>query len=170
MGYNIAKRVAWIAGIFAGILSILMIVNYIQIKSVDPLNSKAISQLMTRLQENPEDTALKEQIRALDLLARKAYFTHQWQIRTGSYLLFAFILVLLLTLKYMSSLQPRLPDLSKSAEPDDTWESKLLSRRYILYGGLGLFVLAFILGILFQTELKNVGIVKAEGKIGRAHV
>ena len=69
-GYNIAKRVAWIAGIFAGILSILMIANYIQIKSVDPLNSKAISQLMTRLQENPEDTALKEQIRALDLLAR----------------------------------------------------------------------------------------------------
>ncbi len=163
MGYNITKRVAWIAGIFAGILSILMIANYIQIKSVDPLNSKAISQLMTRLQENPEDTALKEQIRALDLLARKAYFTHQWQIRTGSYLLFAFILVLLLALKYMSSLQSRLPDLSKSAEPDDTWKSKLLSRRYILYGGLGLFVLAFILGILFQTELKNVGIVKAEG-------
>ena len=163
LGYNIAKRVAWIAGIFAGILSILMIANYIQIKSVDPLNSKAISQLMTRLQENPEDTALKEQIRALDLLARKAYFTHQWQIRTGSYLLFAFILILLLALKYMSSLQPRLPDLSKSAEPDDTWESKLLSRRYILYGGLGLVVLAFILGILFQTELKNAGIVKTEG-------
>jgi outer membrane protein assembly factor BamB len=161
--YNIAKRVAWIAAIFAGILSILMIANYLQTKSVDPLYSKAISQLMTRLQENPEDTALKEQIRALDLLARKAYFTHQWQIRTGSYLLFALILVLLLALKYMSSLQPRLPDLSKSAEPDNTWESKLLSRRYILYGGLGLFVVALILGILFQTELKNAGIVKAEG-------
>jgi outer membrane protein assembly factor BamB len=161
--YNIAKRVAWIAGIFAAILSILMIANYIQIKSVDPLNSAAISQLMTRLQENPEDAALKEQIRALDLLARKAYFTHQWQIRTGSYLLFAFILVLLLALKYMSSLQPRLPDLSKSAQPDDTWKSKQLSRRYVLYGGLGLFVLALIFGILFQTELKNVGIVKAEG-------
>ncbi len=166
MGYNIAKRVAWIAGIFAAILSILMIANYLQIKSVDPLNSTAISQLMTRLQENPEDTVLKEQIRALDLLARKAYFTHRWQIRTGSYLLFAFILVLLLALKYMSSIQPRLPDLSKRADSEDSWKSKQLSRRYVLYGGLSLFVLALIFGILFQTELKNVGIVRAEA--GRA--
>ncbi len=166
IGYNIARRVAWIAGIFAAILSILMIANYIQIKSVDPLNSAAISQLMTRLQEDPEDAALKEQIRALDLLARKAYFTHQWQIRTGSYLLFAFILVLLLALKYMSSFQPRLPDLSKSAKPEVAWKSKQLSRKYVLYGGLGLFVLALILSVLFQTELKNVGVVRTEG--GRA--
>ncbi len=161
--YNIAKRIAIVSAVLAGILSVLMIVNYIQTKSVDPLNSQAISQLMTRLQENPDDTALKEQIRALDLLARKAYFTHQWQIKTGSYLLFAFVLVLLLTLKYMSSLQPRLPDLSKSHEPDKTWESKFLSRKYILIGGLGLFILAFVLGILSQSELKNIGIVKAEG-------
>ncbi len=161
--YNIAKRIAVVSAVLAGILSVLMIVNTIQTKSVDPLNSQAISQLMTRLQDNPDDTALKEQIRALDLLARKAYFTHQWQIRTGSYLLFAFVLVLLLALKYMSSLQPRLPDLSKSPEPDETWESKFLSRKYILFAGLGLFILAFILGILSQTELKNIGIVKAEG-------
>lgn len=166
--YNIAKRIAIVSAVLAGVLSVLMIVNYIQTKAVDPLNSQAISQLMTRLQENPDDTALKEQIRALDLLARKAYFTHQWQIRTGSYLLFAFVLVLLLALKYMSSLQPRLPDLSKSPEPDETWERKLLSRKTILFAGLGLFILAFVLGILSQTELKNIGIVKAEGSQGGA--
>ena len=114
MGYNIAKRIAVVAAVFAAILSILMIANYIQTKAVDPLNSKAISQLMEQLQENPNDTTLKEQIRALDLLARKAYFTHQWQLRTGSYLLFAFVLVLLLSLKYMSSLESKLPDLSES--------------------------------------------------------
>jgi hypothetical protein len=67
--YNIAKRIAIVAAVLAGILSVLMIVNYIQTKSVDPLKSQAISQLMTRLQENSSDTALKEQIRALDLLA-----------------------------------------------------------------------------------------------------
>ena len=161
--YNIAKRIAIVAALLAGILSVLMIVNYLQTKSVDPLNSLAISQLMTQLQENPNDTALKEQIRALDLLARKAYFIHQWQIRTGSYLLFAFVLVLLLALKYMSSLQPRLPDLSKSPEPDEAWENKFISRKYILFGGLSLFILAFILGILSQTDLKNIGIVKTKG-------
>jgi outer membrane protein assembly factor BamB len=120
LGYTIAKRIAVVSAVLAGILSVLMIANYIQTKSVDPLNSQAISQLMTRLQDNPEDAVLIEQIRALDLLARKAYFTHQWQIRTGSYLLFAFVLMCLLALKYMSSLEPRMPDLTKGPKPDDT--------------------------------------------------
>lgn len=164
--YNIAKRIAVVAAVLAGILSVLMIANYIQTKSVDPLNSQAISQLMTKLQQNPEDTVLIEQIRALDLLARKAYFTHQWQIRTGSYLLFAFVLVLLLALKYMSSLEPRLPDLSKSPEPEKTLEGRLLSRKYILYGGLGLVLLAFVLGVLSQTELKKIGIFQPEKSQG----
>ncbi len=163
---SITKKIAVVAAVLAGILSVLMIANYIQTKSVDPLNSQAISQLMTRLQENPEDTALKEQIRALDLLARKAYFTHQWQVRTGSYLLFTFVLILLLALKYLSSLESRLPDLSKRPEPDKTWESKLLSRKYLLYGGLGLILLAFAFGILSQTEFKKIGRVRAEKNQG----
>jgi hypothetical protein len=166
--YDISKRIAVVAAVLAGIISVLMIVNYLQTKSADPMNSLAISQLMTRLQEDPNDIALKEQIRALDLLARKAYFTHQWQLRTGSYLLFSFVLVLLLALKYMSSLQPRLPDLSKSPEPDEAWENKFISRKYILFGGLGLIILAFVLGILSQTDLKNIGIVKAKGSQGEA--
>jgi outer membrane protein assembly factor BamB len=162
MLYNIAKRVAVVAVIFAVIISILLIVNYIQTKSIDPLNSKAISQLMAKLQENPNDTALKEQIRALDLLARKAYFTYQWQIRTGSILLFVFVLAFLIALKYMSSLKSRLPDLSENVSQDETWENKLLSRRYIIFSGLGLFLLAFVLGILSENEMKNFGMMKKE--------
>ncbi len=160
MLYNIAKRVALVAVIFAAIISLLLIVNYIQTKSIDPLKSKAISQLMTKLQENPDDAALKEQIRALDLLARKAYFTYQWQIRTGSILLFVFVLFFLIALKYMSSLKSRLPDLSGSASQDDTWENKLLARRYIIFSGLGLFLLAFVLGILSENEMKSFGMMK----------
>jgi outer membrane protein assembly factor BamB len=162
MLYNIAKRVTVVAVIFAVILSVLLIVNYIQIKSIDPLNSKAISQLMTKFQENPNDTVLKEQIRALDLLARKAYFTYQWQIRAGSILLFVFVLVFLIALKYMSSLKSQLPDLSESARPGDTWENNLLSRRYIIFSGLGLFLLAFVLGILSENEMKSFGLMKKE--------
>jgi outer membrane protein assembly factor BamB len=160
--YIIAKRTAIIAAVLACVLSVLMIANFIQTKSIDPLNSQAISQLMTQLQQNPEDTALIEQVRALDLLARRAYFTYQWQIRTGSYLLFAFVLVLLLALKYMSSLEPRLPDLSKSPEPDEKRTESLKSRRYILFSGLGIFILAFVLGILSQTELRKAGTIEAQ--------
>ncbi len=158
--YNVAKRVALAAVIFAAILSVLMIVNYIQIKSIDPINSQAISQLMLQLQENQNDIALKEQIRALDLLARKAYFTNQWQIRTGGFLLFAFVLTFLIALKYMSSLNMQLPDLNERPESEKTWENKLLARKYIIFSGLGLLVLAFVLSVLTENELSSIGIVK----------
>lgn len=163
--YKISKSAAIVAAVFSVILSILMIANTIQTKSVDPLNSKAIAQLMAQLQENPNDTALQEQIRALDLLARKAYFTHQWQIRTGSYLLFGFVLLLLITLKFMSSLQPRLPDLSESPAQDTAWVNNLLARKYIVFSGLGLFVFALILGVLSEREFSSVGPAQSGGDL-----
>ncbi len=162
--YAIAKRGALTAAIFAIIISLLLIVNYLQTKSIDPLNSKAISQLMENLRRNPDDTALKEQVRALDLLARKAYFTYQWQIRTGSILLFVFVLVFLTAVKYMSSLKLKLPDLEEGPVPEDTWEHRLLTRRSIIFGGLGLFLLAFILGILSEKEMSRFGMGQLKGK------
>ncbi len=151
--YIVARRAALISAIFAAILSILLIANTIQTKSIDPLNSQALTELMRQLRENPQNEALQQQIRALDLLARKAYFTHQWQVRTGGFLLFGSVLVLLISLKYISSLRPQLPDFSQKIE--NSWETKILARRYIIYSGLGIFLVAFLLSIFSQTQLKE---------------
>jgi len=47
--------------------------NYFQLQSVDPLNSTVLERLIEKLAQGPEDEELREEIRALDLLARKAY-------------------------------------------------------------------------------------------------
>jgi outer membrane protein assembly factor BamB len=166
--YTLAGRVAPVAAVFAVILSLLMIVNFIQIKTVDPFNSPALTRLMQDLKDNPNDDVLKEQIRALDLLARKAYFTHQWQLRTGGYLLFAFVLVFLISLKYVNSFRIRLPDLKAGPRKDDSWEIRILSKKYILAGGLGLFGLAIVLGIFSQSDLKRIGRPGSSGAAGYA--
>ena len=153
--YHVAKRVAIIMAVFALILSILMIANFIQTKSIEPLNSKALNQLMLELQKDPDNLALKEQIRALDLLARKAYFTHQWQIKTGSLLLFGSVLILLLALKFIHSLRPKLPNLEAHPPEEASWETKILARKSVLYAGLTLFLLAFVLGVLSESELDD---------------
>lgn len=155
--YNIAKRIAIVAIVFASILSVLLIVNYIQTKSVVPLKSKALTQLMLQLKENPNDQALKEQIRAVDLLARKAYFTSQWQIRTGGFLLFAFVLIFLVALKYMSSSHARLPDLMETPADEKPWENQVLARRYIIFAGLGFFAFTFVLSFLTGDDLADKG-------------
>jgi outer membrane protein assembly factor BamB len=152
--YHVAKRIALVAGIFAVIVSILMIANYIQTKSIDPLNSKALNHLMLELQKDPENVALKEQIRALDLLARKAYFTNQWQIRSGGFLLFASLLILIVSLKYINSFKSRLPDLEQELDSDASWQSKILARKYVTYSGLSLIVIALASGLLWESELQ----------------
>ena len=161
--YNIARKIVVFAAVCAAILSVLMIANYLQTKTNDPLNSQVITQLITQLQDNPEDAVIKEQIRALDLLSRKAYFTYQWQIRTGGYLLFAFVLLLLLALKFLSSLQPHLPDLNEELRSAERWENQLLSRKYVVFSGLGVFLLALILGVISQSELDNIDLVARGG-------
>jgi outer membrane protein assembly factor BamB len=154
--YSLAKNLALISAAFAVIISLLLIFNFIQTKSVDPLNSKALNQLMLQLQQDPDNTALKEQIRALDLLARKAYFTYQWQICTGSYLLLLFMVMLLLSLKYISTGRSKLPDLERDADPDLSWQAKILSRRAIIFSGMGLFLVALILGFISERELGGI--------------
>lgn len=151
--YVLAKRAAIVSGLLAAILAILLIANFIQTQSVDPLNSKALNQLMLQLQKDPDNQELKEQIRALDLLARKAYFTHKWQVRTGGFILFASVLVLLLSLKYISSLQMQLPELSKELD-ENAWENRILARKWTIYLGIGIFAMAFLAGILSESGIQ----------------
>ncbi len=153
--YELAGRLAIVLTVFAIIISVLMIANFIQTKSIEPLNNKAFNQLMLQLQQDPQNTALKEQVRALDLLARKAYFTNQWQIRTGSFLLFGCVLLVLVLLKYRSTFKPKYTHLAGHSPPGDSWESRILTRKYIIYSGLSLFILAFISGIMSESALSE---------------
>ncbi len=152
----IAKRVVIVSFIFAALLSVLLIANTIQMKTVDPLNSPALTQLMKQLQKSPDDQALKEQIRALDLLARKAYFTYQWQIRTGTLMLFVSVLVLLISLKTLSSMRRQLPDFESETDSERTWMDQVLSRKSLVIGAVTLFALAFLGGALSESALKDL--------------
>ena len=76
-----------VAGVFALLICVLLVANYIQLKKSDPVNMTVINSLVERLYANPADSVLRTEIRTLDLLSRKAYFTSQWQIRTGGYIL-----------------------------------------------------------------------------------
>jgi outer membrane protein assembly factor BamB len=154
---SVAGGIAVAAGIAAAVLSILMIVNILQVRSVDPLHSEALKTLEARLETEPANASLRQEIRALDLLARKAYFTHQWQIRTGGYMLFAFILLFLIALKYRASLRPALPDLTSEESPDMSWMQKVIARKWLIYGSTVFFVMALIIGILSERYFEPGG-------------
>jgi len=149
---NILRRTALISGAFAFLLSLLLILNFIQVKRADPINTPAMTVLLEKLSREPGNDQLREEIRELDLLARKAYFTSQWQIRTGGYLLFASVLVVIICLQWISLLQKKLPP-----PPQETsrlfWENRILHRRWIAYAGLFLVAASLALAFLTYREL-----------------
>ena len=158
---SLARGIAWVAILFSLVVSAMLITNYLQLQSVDPLESPALQTLVDRLHDNPDDEVLKEDIRALDLLIRKAYFTSQWQIRTGAYMLIFGILVFVLAIRYQKSLKSGLEELESIEK--DPFLDKQLARKWVVYSGAGVLALALISGFLsnnilneYQPEIQEV--------------
>ncbi|MBN2088251.1 PQQ-binding-like beta-propeller repeat protein [candidate division KSB1 bacterium] len=151
--YQVARTLVIISTLLAIILSILLIANYWQTKISPPLTNPALQKMFERLDNNPEDMALKENIRALDLLARKAYFTRQWQIKFGGYLLFFSVIILLVSIKIMQNSAKQLPEFKKANDLDIFWKMNSMTRKIILWSGGILVGLAIIVGLLSHNQL-----------------
>ncbi len=105
---SIAKRISIISGIFTALIGILLLLNYIQISSSDPLDSLVLKSLTERLSSEPGNQELIDEIRQLDFLARKAYFNSLWQIRTMSYILLFSAIVFIVSLRIYSKATSKL--------------------------------------------------------------
>ncbi len=153
--YRVARAVAIVAVAFNLIVSILIIANYFQTKMYDPIKSPVLEKLIQKANENPSEISLKEEIRALDLLARKAYFTKKWQIRTGGFILFGGVLVLLIAIKYMNIFRRYLPDLEAGEEAEQSWEKKFLARKYLVGGYSAVLLVSLILIFISHNDLSD---------------
>ena len=146
---------AVISGIFCLLVSLLLLLNYLQFSTREPLESQAMEILLEKLSEDPGNEALKEDIRNLDMLARKAYFNSQWQIRTGSYLLLFGAIVFAFSLRYYHSLK------SGITEPEDEkglFRGGLLTQRWILGTGVVLILSALGTSYLTVNHLDEYGL------------
>ena len=140
---KIAHRATLVSGIFCGVVALLLILNFWQMKQVEPLESAALEVLMERLADEPNNEQLQREIRNFDLLARKAYFTSRWQVKTGTWLLLVSGIILAVSLKIHTDLRARIE------KPEEVTENLLRARanaQYWLFmaGGLvlGLALLA----------------------------
>jgi outer membrane protein assembly factor BamB len=147
------KRIAIIAGIFSLVICILLIANYIQINKADPVNMSVIKTLTDRLYQNPNDNQLREEIRVLDLLSRKAYFTDKWQIRTGGYLVLAGISIVIIALQIIILGRKRNPGLTDEVQENITLSQKK-ARRWIIIGGASILVSGIVFAYFSQNDLK----------------
>ena len=148
------RGVAIVAGVYSFIFCVLIIANFTQINRVDPVNTKVMNTLVERLKENPNDNQLREEIRELDLLARKAYFTNQWQIRNGGYMLMMGVLVLIIALQFHRLATKSLPVVN-SEDDEKLLYTQKTARLWISIGGATIVVVALIFAFLTQNQLKS---------------
>ncbi|RPJ07877.1 MAG: hypothetical protein EHM28_05835 [Spirochaetaceae bacterium] len=145
------EGISLIAFLFTAVMCILVMATYIQLTLQDPLDSPALATLDAKLRDNPEDQNIREQIRALDFLARKAFFTSQEQVKTGGILIFTGVAVMavsFLTRSLLMQIQPASP---KNRARENIFLSNLVSRKSVMVSG-GLCAAAgltlFIISIL----------------------
>ncbi len=150
---KLARQVAIIAGGFSLMLAVLLIANFLQTKLNNPIENKTIPALVKRLSENPSDETLKTEIRAFDLMARKAYFTSQWQLRTGSYLMFLGLIISILAVRYILAAKSKLNEIDPANEVKGL--DKLVAQKWVIYVGSGLIVLALVSGLLASNSLNE---------------
>lgn len=139
---KLAQNVAVISGIFCSVVALLLLLNFWQFSKNDPIESQALEVLVERLKEDPNNDGLKTEIRQYDLLARKAYFNSQWQVKTGAYLLLFGAIVLAFALRVYYSLKAKIDEPEKVLENEIA--SRILAQKGILIVGAVVFILAFV--------------------------
>jgi len=158
-----AIGMAMISTLFSLIMAALLVINYIQLQSSDPLNSLIMAKLIVDLKKNPQDDTLREQIREMDLLSRKAFFTSQTQIRTGGNLLVGGVVLMLISLSTIAVITKKLPHPAKTCPGmDSPFLNAALARRLMIGAGIFLLASVIFLGLSSKTDLTEKAVEDAK--------
>ena len=149
----IFRNIAILSAIFIVTLSIMLVTNYFQIKDVTPLQTEVVESLKQLNDSGVDVPGLQDQIRQLDLLARKAYFVRMDHLEAGLYILLGMFLVFILSLRYYFKDLKEIP--AMEIDPVDDWLIKTNARRYVLVGASGLAALAVVFALLSMPSLKK---------------
>jgi len=148
-----AHGLAGVSGLFALVMFVLVLGTYVQLRRVDPLNDPQLLALREAFKADQADPELKERIRALDLLARKGYFTAQSQIRTGGLLLLGGIIIFVVAIRIVGDLRKELPDPTGCPGLDSVWETRRRGRRWVAGGGLLMLATLFAVALVPRLDL-----------------
>ncbi len=153
MPYQLIKAAGMVSGVFALVVCALLIANNLSLKKTDPIHSPALQVLIEELKTNPKDQALREEIRELDQISRRAFFTSAHFNRTAIYMLVGGLLIMVISFKSLESYKelPPLPDSSDAK--DDLVETANWARKSVVSVGLVLVGFAMMIALPWESTL-----------------
>ena len=155
MRKTLARNIAAISAIFAIAFSIMLITNYFQVSGSDTVQAEIIENLKQANEEFGDNQQFLEQIRELDLLARKAYFISHNRLKAGILILLFMVVVFVIAIRIYFAKTKDIPD--KEIDPIDDWIIKSKSRKYIVLTAGCLTLGGIIFAVMTSPYLKKIG-------------
>ncbi len=151
--YRWLERLAFAAAVFTALVVLLMLANFIALHRNDPIHAPALLKLTEELKANPQNEMIKEQIRDLDFLARRAFFSSQHFEQIATYLLAIGAIGTVIAFKTLQVCRERLPYPAANPPKEDLSANALWARRVISGAGLLLIGLALSLSLPWKSPL-----------------
>ena len=107
--YRIAVQTTLIAGVFSAIVAGVLLVDLARRRAADPFEDPRWLSLRAALREDPENEALAEQLRLVDVSLREEFFRQRRFTEVGAYLLLGGAVVMFAAWKAAATLRRRLP-------------------------------------------------------------
>jgi outer membrane protein assembly factor BamB len=148
----VLRNVAAVSAIFIITFSIMLVANYYQVRGVTPLQTEVVETLKEINDRNVNNPVLREQIRQLDLLARKAYFVRMDHLMTGVYILMGMLTVFIVCTRLYFAHDKDIP--GKEIDPIDEWAIKTQARKYVIGIASGIAATALVFVVLSSPYLK----------------
>ena len=142
----IYRNIAIVSAVFIVAFSTMLVVNFFQTRGITPLQTEVAETLKQLNDANANNPVLQEQIRQLDLLARKAYFVRFDRLMSGVYILLGMLTVFLVCVRLYFAGSKDIPD--KDIDPVDEWAVKTKARKYVVWGVSGLAATALVFASL----------------------
>lgn len=151
---SILKTVSQIAGGFTLVIALTMLFGLIQLKTIDPLDNPVIQAVKDQYDKDPENSMNAEQVRAMDLMARKAYFSSRSQVETGSYLLLAGAVIFIICQRLINDHEKINPSLS-GAKPNPA-ELREKNRNYLIAAASVVSFSAVLASFVLRNNMPDI--------------
>jgi outer membrane protein assembly factor BamB len=152
--YQLAVRVAAVAGVFSIVVCALLVSDYVRRGAKDPSEDRAYQALKAAVASEPDNEALRTQLREFDLHLREKYFRQRRFATVGTWLLLGGVIVFLIAAKSAATLRRKLPEPAPQAVPVDRETPNMQIARWAV-GALALILVGAIgaLSISFRSDL-----------------